>query len=78
MSFPSNRESATVKETADTFYDFTRRLLMDAQAKRDLAMVRRAKIRIDGERFSALSEGRQQDLMELYAAAMMATGMAAP
>ncbi len=66
------------EEALAEFYDFTRRLLVDAQSKRDLAMVRRAKIRIDGERFSALSEGRQQDLMELYAAAMMATGMAAP
>lgn len=60
------------------FYDFTRRLLLDARAKRSEPMLRRAKIRVDSDRFAALSEGRQQDLLELYSAAMMATGMMAP
>lgn len=60
------------------FYDFTRRLLLDAKNRRDLSKLRRAKIRVDSTRFTALSDSRQSDLMELYSAAMMATGMGAP
>lgn len=78
MKFPRNRESATVEETADTFYDFTRRLLMSATAQRDERLLRRAAIRVDSARFSALSDTRQEDLLELYAGAMMACGALSP
>lgn len=69
--------AADLTSSAD-FYDFTRQLLIDARVKRSEPLMRRAKIRVDSERFAALSDERQQDLMELYGAAMMATGMGAP
>lgn len=78
MSSPTKRAAASVEETAAVFYDFTRRLLIDARVKRDMSLMRRAKIRVDSERFKALSEDRQEDLLEHYGAAMMATGMGAP
>lgn len=59
------------------FYDMTRRLLIDAKARRNLDYLRRAKDRIDGERFKALSDERQQDLLELLSAATLASGMGA-
>ena len=65
-------------ETLDAFYDVTRRLLIDAKVRRDIAIVRRAKIRVDSDRFKALSDSRQEDLLTLFGEAMMATGMAAP
>lgn len=74
----SPKGAADSLTTAADFYDFTRNLLIDARTKRDVSLMRRAKIRIDSDRFAALSDGRQQDLMELYGAAMMATGMGAP
>lgn len=60
------------------FYDYTRRLLLDAKNKRDIGLVNRAAIRVQSARFAALSQSRRDDLLELYSAAMMATGMAAP
>lgn len=78
MKFPRNRDAAPVEETAAVFYDFTRRLLLDAAAKRDEALLRRAAIRVDSARFSALSESRQQDLLELYSGAMVACGALSP
>lgn len=78
MSSPSREAGLSNKrppETLDVFYDVTRRLLIDAAAKRDIAIVRRVKIRVDGDRFKALSESRQEDLLELYGAAIMATGI---
>lgn len=63
---------------AADFYDLTRSLLIEARAKRDLALMRRCKIRVDSERFKALSDSRQEELLELYGAAMMATGAGAP
>ncbi len=59
-------------------YDKTRELLLEASRDRDEAKLRRASIRIDGERFSALSDERQEELLMLYAAAMSATGALAP
>ena len=78
MSFPRNRESAPVKETADLFYSNTREFLIDARRNRDEALLRRAAIRIDGERFNHLSDDRQEDLLELYGAAMVACGAFSP
>jgi hypothetical protein len=78
MSFPRNREAASVKETAADFYSRTRELLIEARRDRDEAKLRRGAIRIDGERFNHLSDDRQEDLLELYAAAMNACGVLAP
>lgn len=78
MSFPRNRESAPVKETADAFYSRTRELLVDAARDRDEPKLRRAAIRIDGARFNSLSDARQEELLMLFAAAMSATGALAP
>lgn len=78
MKFPRNREAAPVEETAATFYDYTRRLLIDARHKRDMALLRRCAIRIDSARFNALSDARQEDLLELYSGAMVACGSLSP
>jgi len=59
--------------TTDEFYRVTRELLIEARRKRDAELLRRGAIRIDGERFNALSDDRQEDLLELYAGAMSAT-----
>ena len=56
----------------------TRELLIEARRKRDEALLRRASIRIDGERFNHLSDDRQEDLLELYGAAMVACGAYSP
>lgn len=74
----SPKGAADSLTTAADFYDFTRSLLIDARAKRDMSLMRRVKIRIDSKRFLALSEGRQEDLLVLYSAAMMETGMNLP
>lgn len=63
---------------AELFYSSTRTLLIDARRNRDEALLRRAAIRIDGERFNHLSDDRQEGLLELYAAAMNACGVFAP
>jgi hypothetical protein len=60
------------------FYSTTREILIDARRKRDEALLRRGAIRIDGERFNALSDDRQEDLLQLYGAAMVACGCYAP
>ena len=76
MSFPKG--TAGSPTNAAEFYSTTRTLLIDARRTRDEALLRRASIRIDGERFNALSDDRQEDLLELYAAAMSACGAFAP
>lgn len=78
MSFPRKREASSVKETDADFYSRTRELLIDARRKRDEALLRRCAIRIDGARFNDLSDDRQEDLLQLYAAAMAATGALSP
>lgn len=78
MIFPRKREAAPVEETAAAFYDYTRRLLLDTRASRDMSKLRRCAIRIDSERFKALSESRQEDLLELYSGAMVACGSLSP
>lgn len=60
------------------FYSTTRELLIDARRQRDETLLRRAKIRVDGARFNDLSDDRQEDILQLYAAAMNACGMGAP
>lgn len=60
------------------FYTITRELLIDARRKRDSELLRRGAIRIDGERFNHLSDDRQEDLLELYGAAMVACGAFSP
>ena len=74
----SPKGAADSLTTAADFYDYTRQLLIETQAKRDWRLLARCAIRVNSERFKALSDGRQEDLLELYAAAMMATGMGAP
>lgn len=76
MSFPKG--SAGSPTNAAEFYSTTRELLIDARRKRDEALLRRGAIRIDGERFNALSDDRQEDLLQLYGAAMVACGAFAP
>lgn len=76
MSSPSTKGTAGL--TPAEFYSSTRTLLIDARRNRDEALLRRAAIRIDGERFNHLSDDRQEDLLELYAAAMNACAVFAP
>ena len=76
MSFPKG--TAGSPTNAAEFYSTTRTLLIDARRNRDEALLRRAAIRIDGARFNDLSEDRQEDLLELYAAAIHAVGALAP
>ena len=76
MSFPKG--SAGSPTNAAEFYSTTRELLIDARRKRDVALLRRGAIRIDGERFNALSDDRQEDLLQLYASAMSACGAFSP
>lgn len=64
--------------TPAEFYSTTRTLLIDARRSRDEALLRRAAICIDGERFNHLSDDRQEDLLELYGAAMQACGAFSP
>lgn len=78
MTFPRKREAAPVEETAAVFYDYTRRLLIETRTLRDIGKLRRCAIRIDSDRFKALSESRQEDLLELYSGAMVACGSLSP
>lgn len=73
-----SQPKGTAGLTPAEFYSTTRELLIDARRDRDEAKLRRASIRIDGERFNALSDDRQEDLLELYAVAMSACGAFAP
>jgi len=73
-----SQPKGTAGLTPAEFYSTTRTLLIDARRNRDEALLRRAAIRIDGERFNHLSDDRQEDLLELYAAAMNACGVFAP
>lgn len=76
MSFPKG--SAGSPTNAAEFYSTTRTLLIDARRNRDEALLRRGAIRIDGERFNSLSDDRQEDLLQLYGAAMVACGAFSP
>lgn len=71
MSFPKGSAGSPIN--AAEFYSTTRTMLIDARRNRDSELLRRGAIRIDGERFNALSDDRQEDLLQLYAAAMSAT-----
>jgi len=73
-----SQPKGTAGLTPAEFYSTTRTLLIDARRNRDEALLRRAAIRIDGARFNDLSEDRQEDLLELYAAAMAANGAFSP
>lgn len=77
MKFP-RRAAAPVEETAADFYDRTRQLLLDATKERDEPKLRRIVIRMEGDRFSALSTARQSELAYLYKYAAKACGMGAP
>lgn len=76
MSFPKG--SAGSPTSTAEFYSTTRELLIDARRKRDEALLRRGQIRVDNERFNSLSDDQQEDLLQLYGAAMNACGMGAP
>lgn len=73
-----SQPKGTAGLTPAEFYSTTRTLLIDARRNRDEALLRRAAIRIDGARFNDLSEDRQEDLLQLYGAAMNACGSFAP
>jgi len=73
-----SQPKGTAGLTPAEFYSTTRTLLIDARRNRDEALLRRAAIRIDGARFNDLSDDRQEDLLELYAAAMAANGAFSP
>lgn len=73
-----SQPKGTAGLTPAEFYSSTREMLIDARRKRDEALLRRASTRIDGERFNALSDDRQEDLLELLGAAMTACGMGVP
>ena len=76
MSFPKG--SAGSPTSTAEFYSTTRELLIDARRKRDDGLLRRCKIRVDNEQFNALSDDRQEDLLQLLGAAMNACGMSTP
>jgi len=73
-----SQPKGTAGLTPAEFYSTTRELLIDARRDRDEAKLRRGAIRIDGARFNDLSDDRQEDLLQLYGAAMNACGMGAP
>jgi hypothetical protein len=73
-----SQPKGTAGLTPAEFYSTTRELLIDARRQRDETLLRRAKIRVDGARFNDLSDDRQEDILQLYAAAMNACGMGAP
>jgi len=70
-----SQPKGTAGLTPAEFYSSTRTMLIDARRNRDEALLRRAAIRIDGERFGALSDDRQEDLRDLYKVAANACGM---
>lgn len=76
-SFPTKGTAGSPTNAAE-FYSKTREMLIDARRNRDDALLRRCAIRIDGARFNDLSDDRQEDLLELYSAAMAACGAYAP
>lgn len=59
------------------FYDFTRRLLLDARMKRSEPILRRCVLRLDSDRFNALSRERRAELRGMYDEAATACGMGA-
>ena len=73
-----SQPKGTAGLTPAEFYSTTRTLLIDARRDRDEAKLRRGAIRIDGARFNDLSDDRQEDLLQLYGAAMNACGSFAP
>lgn len=70
-----SQPKGTAGLTPAEFYSSTRTMLIDARRNRDEALLRRAAIRIDGDRFDALSDDRQEDLRDLYKVAAAACGM---
>lgn len=73
-----SQPKGTAGLTPAEFYSTTRTLLIDARRNRDEELLRRGAIRINGDRFNALSDDRQEDLLQLYGAAMVACGCYAP
>lgn len=74
----SPKGSAERLTTPAEFFDFTRRLLVDARDKRNAVYLRRAAIRIDSPRFKQLPDSQQEDLLLLYGQAMAAGGALSP
>jgi hypothetical protein len=64
--------------TDTDFFDKTRDLLRLAISDRDAPALRRARIRIDGAKFNALTDDQQERLLRLYDEAREACGMSAP
>lgn len=59
------------------WYEHTADIMRDATQYRDLGKLHRAKLRVDSDTFSLLPDDKQDELMELYAAAMVANGWGA-
>lgn len=64
-----------IRDDLNTFYDYTRRLLLDTIRTRDPGKLRRCNIRVKSKRFKALSEPRQDDLLRLLGQAEAPNGM---
>lgn len=56
------------------WFEHTADIMRDSAQNRDLGKLHRAKIRVDSDTFKMLPEDKQDDLLVLYAAAMMANG----
>lgn len=67
---------ADLKETLNLslWYEHTADIMRDSAQNRDLGKLHRAKIRVDSDTFTKLPDDKQDELMVLYAAAMVANG----
>lgn len=59
------------------WFEHTADILRDSVQNRDLGKLHRAKIRVDSDTFTKLPDDKQDELMVLYAAAMVANGWGA-
>lgn len=77
MTFSPKGSAERLTTPADWFIK-TKSLLTEAKDKREMALLRRAAIRIDSDRFNEMTDEQQADLLVLYSAAMMANGSLSP
>jgi hypothetical protein len=74
----SPKGSAERLTTTADFFTKVQGLLLSAKNDRDGNALRRGAICIDSAAFSSLPNAAQEDLLELYSAAMMANGGLCP
>lgn len=77
MKSPPKGSAESLTSAADWF-TVTQQVLLAAKNGRDEAKLRRGSLRIDSPRFKELPNDAQEDLLELYGAALMACGAFAP